>query len=312
MEYRRGMKLEARRIARPLWLVAAAALLHCGGKVVVDADPNAGGDQVSSSSSTTTTTTVGSGGAGGMLGTGGAGGLGGSDLDAGPDAPSPPPPVAVYAHSGSTLYLLDPASKAVSVIGDFQGCSGVIDVAVDKIGTLYGATTKGLFKIDTKTAKCDFLAAGNYPNSLSFVPQGTVDPDKEALVGYLGSSYMRIDPETGSMSKLGELGGGYASSGDLFSLINGGTYLTVMNNGCSDCLVQVDPSTGKMSAMIGKLPYAQVWGLAYWGGVAYGFNSGGQLFQIELENAATQLIPIPGAPAGLTFWGAGSSTAATQ
>jgi hypothetical protein len=60
------------------------------------------------------------------------------------------------------------------------------------------------------------------------------------------------------------------------------------------------------------MPFGQVWGLAYWGGVAYGFTSGGLLFQIALENAATSPIPIPNAPPGLAFWGAGSSTAATQ
>ncbi|MEO7328300.1 MAG: hypothetical protein ABI193_06965 [Minicystis sp.] len=306
------MHLEARRLARPLCLVvavAALAAIDCGGKVVVDGDPNAVGDQVSSATATTGT---GMGGAGGTTSTSTSGGAGGVELDAGTDAPPPPPPVAVYAHSAATLYLLDPGSKAVSVVGDFKGCSGVIDIAVDKTGAIFGTTSSALYRIDAKTAACDFVSSGSYPNSLSFVPQGTLDPDKEALVGYLGSFYERIDPETGVMSKVGDLGGGFASSGDLFSLIGGGTYLTVANNGCGDCLVQVDPSTGKMSAMIGKLPYGQVWGLAYWGGVAYGFTSGGLLFQIKLDNAATSPIPILSAPPGLAFWGAGSSTAAMQ
>jgi hypothetical protein len=61
---------------------------------------------------------------------------------------------------------------------------------------------------------------------------------------------------------------------------------------------------------LGALPYDQVWGLAYWGGVAYGFTSGGTLFQIDLPGVATTPIPIPNAPPGLAFWGAGSSTAA--
>ncbi len=310
MEYAPLMRSLARRLARPFLVIAAATLLACGGKVVVDGDPHANGDQVSSAGSTTATTGTGMGGAGGTTGSGGSGGA--AELDAGTDGPFPPPPVAVYAHSDTTLYLLDPGTKAVTVIGNFQGCSGMIDIAVDQVGTIYGSGSGALFRVDPKTAACEFLANGTYPNSLSFVPKGTLDPEKEALVGYLGDAYMRIDPETGITSKVGELGGGYASSGDLFSLIGGGTYLTVVNNGCSDCLVQVDPATGKLSGMIGKLPYGQVWGLAFWGGVAFGFTSGGLLFQIDPSSAATTLLPIPNAPPGLAFWGAGSSTAAMQ
>lgn len=53
---------------------------------------------------------------------------------------------------------------------------------------------------------------------------------------------------------------------------------------------------------------AALFRLAFWGGVAYGFDDSGLLFQIELTT--TTLIAMPGAPAGLSFWGAGSTTAA--
>jgi hypothetical protein len=69
-------------------------------------------------------------------------------------------------------------------------------------------------------------------------------------------------------------------------------------------------TSGAMKKMIGHLDHASVFGLAFWGGVAYGFDDGGALFQIDLGTAATTLIPMPGAPKGLSFWGAGSTTAA--
>jgi hypothetical protein len=95
------------------------------------------------------------------------------------------------------------------------------------------------------------------------------------------------------------------------SVINGGTYLTVNGNGCSDCLLQIDPVTGDLIQNWGHLPYTQVFGLAYWGGAAYGFTNGGELFEISFGNGVvgTTPIPVPGAPADLSFWGAGSSTA---
>ena len=57
-----------------------------------------------------------------------------------------------------------------------------------------------------------------YPNSLSFVPKGTVDPNVEALVGYNGGTYVRIDTVTGAVTSIGNLGSGYSSSGDIVRL----------------------------------------------------------------------------------------------
>ena len=260
----------------------------------------------------------GQGGAGGTgAGSGGAqGGTGGDPggiaVDAGSDGDAPKPLVAqVFAHSKDTLYRLDPATKAAARVAEFQGCSSVIDLAIDKDGVMFGTTFDVLWRIDPKTAACTQVATGAYPNSLSFVPKGTLDAAKEALVGYVGSDYVRIDEVSGSVTTVGSLGGGdYQSSGDLVSVIGGGTYLTVKGGDCADCIVRVDPKSGAMESMIGHLDHSSVFGLAFWGGVAYGFDDAGTLFQIDLATGATQGIAMPGAPDGLSFWGAGSTTAA--
>jgi hypothetical protein len=294
-------------------LLAVAALAGCGGKVVVDhlasdVDPGTGGAGTTSAS---TSATSGAGGQGGSPIFDGGVMDAGDPVDAGDDGgPPQPPEVAVYAHSGDTLYVLNPFSKAISEVGKFDGCNKVVDLAVDRQGKLYGTSPGALFTIDPKTAKCNVISSGGYPNSLSFVPQGTVDANEEALVGYLESNYVRIDVKSGDIKTIGQLGGGYASSGDIVSVIGGGTYLTVTSNDCFDCIVEVDPKSGSMVKMLGKLPYFKVWGLAYWSGKAYGFTSTGQLFQIDLPSTKTTEIPIPNAPPGLSFWGAGSSTAA--
>src|SRR5262249_33737729 len=161
-------------------------------------------------------------------------------------------------------------------------------------------TFGGLFKINKSTAVCTQIAVGGYPNSLSFVPAGTVDPVKEALVGYEGSTYVRIDTVTGQVTNIGSLGNaGYSSSGDIVSVIGGGAYLTVNGNNCNDCIVEVNPTTGALVNLIGPLGHFSVYGLAYWGGVAYGFDDGGELFQIDLMTGMTMVIPIPNAPPGL-------------
>jgi hypothetical protein len=232
----------------------------------------------------------------------GVGGAGGSDQIA-----------EVYGHSPDDLYKLDPVTKEVIVIGPFQGCSSVIDIALDKDSNLYGTTSFGFYQINKATAACTLISSGGYPNSLSFVPKGSVDPNEEALVGYNGGSYIRIDTKSGAVTSLGgSLPNGFGSSGDIVSVINGPSYLTVYGPNCSDCIVQIDPANGTMIKNWGPLPYSSVYGLAFWAGSAYGFSNSGDLFEIKFANdvATTTPIAIPGAPVDLQFWGAGSTTSA--
>ncbi|HVY48117.1 MAG TPA: hypothetical protein VHB21_19650 [Minicystis sp.] len=267
----------------------------------------------SSSSSSTFGGGGGSGGSGAGLGSGGSSAgssAGGFDpTGSGGGQGGAVGPAEVFAEGPNTLYKLDPDTKAVTEVGPFTGCDGgVIDLAVDKDGVMYATTTDALYRVDKTTGACTLLANGNYPNSLSLVPVGTVDPNDEALVGFNGSDYVRIDKTTGAVTSIGTLTGGYTSSGDVVSVIGGGTYLTVKGNGCNDCIVEVDPTTGALVQMIGALDHKSVFGLAFWGGTAYGFDDFGKLFAIDLTNATT--TPIQTGLMVPQFWGAGSTTAA--
>jgi len=231
--------------------------------------------------------------------------------------PESAPPMAVpvvYAHSADTLYRLNPMNDQVAVVGPFSGCSQVIDIAIDENSNGYVTTSTGFYKVDLTTAACTHIADGNYPNSLSFVPKGTLDPNTEALVGFVDSTYIRINETTGAITNVGMLTGGYTSSGDVVSVINGGTFLTVKggNQNCNDCLLQVDPKTGALIQNYGSVNHADVFGLAFWAGTAYGFDNGGEVFSINYQGGSlvTMNIPVPNPPPNLSFWGAGSTTAA--
>lgn len=246
------------------------------------------------------------------------------------DAKPPTGPAEVFGHSGTTLYRLDPDTKAAQVVGNFAGCNepreAVLDIALDEKSTMFGTTRTGLFKIDKATAKCtkiaDAAATKDFPNSLSFVPKGTLDANVEALVGYVDDEYVRIDPQTGQVSTIGKLETGTArlrSSGDIVSVIGGPTYLTVTSIGndtqcdAADCLVEIDPKTGKILRNFGQLNgKTAVFGVAFWAGAVYGFDRAGSLFQVIVNGGSLTLatITIPQAPAGLSFFGAGSTTAA--
>lgn len=234
---------------------------------------------------------------------------------------APPPPTEsaaevaeVFGHSAKTLYRLDPVTKAVTTVGDFQGCKDVIDIALNEKAQLYGVSYDTLYQIDKKTAECTVIGTGQFPNSLSFVPAGTVDANEEALVGYDESTYVRIDLSDGSKTTKGTIGSGLVSSGDIVSVKGGSTYLTVKGGSCTtyDCLVEVNPATGKMIKNWGSIEHKKVFGLSFWAGKLYGFDETGNLFEVTFgtNQLATTAITIPQKPAGLSFWGAGSTTSA--
>ena len=244
-----------------------------------------------------------------------SGGLTGGDAGKS-DSGGPSGPAEVFGHSDNTLYKLDPDTKAIATIGTFKGCDdSVIDIALDASGTIFGVTSSSLYKIDKATASCSKIASGIFPNSLSFVPAGTLDPSSEALVGYDTADYVRIDPTTGAKTtvKANALPNGMYSSGDIVSVKDGPTYLTTRGTGCNatDCLLLVDPKTGSMIKNEGAVGFSSVFGLAFWAGTIYGFSSNGKLFSVSLAGGLKSTeIKIPNAPNGLSFYGAGSTTSA--
>ncbi len=116
--------------------------------------------------------------------------------------------------------------------------------------------------------------------------------------------------------KIGTLGGGLRSSGDIVSVKGGKSYLTVKGTGnnctTNDCLVEIDPANGKLVKNWGSIEHTDVFGLSFWGGKVYGFDDGGELFEVTFGTSSitTTTISIPSKPPALSFWGAGSSTSA--
>ncbi|NUP13666.1 MAG: PQQ-like beta-propeller repeat protein [Polyangiaceae bacterium] len=217
----------------------------------------------------------------------------------------------IFGHSSDELFRVDVDTYEVKKVGRFDGCGPVIDIAVDGGHAIIGASYSSLYSIDPKTAKCTRLASGTFPNSLSFLPVGTVDPTSEALVGYLESRFVRIDPKTGNVTTIGSLEEpGLMSSGDIVSVAEGKTFLTVQGPGCdTDCLVEVNPRTGAMIRNFGPLGRSSVYGIAFWAGSVYGFSDAGELFEVVFtsDNVVTRALDVPDK---VSFWGAGSTTIA--
>ena len=223
-------------------------------------------------------------------------------------------PSSVYAHTSSTLYSMHVKTQDVISVGKFKfpnGKSGqVTDLAIDSWGVIYAITFNNLFICNATDANCFFL--GNLSamfNGLSFIPKGSLDDDKDVLVGIsTGGLLRRIDidyqAQKTKLTTLGTYGSGWKSSGDMFSMAQVGTFAAVDNValGSVDYLVSVDPKTGKAKEQIAKLEgYNSVYGLAGWFGAAYAFDASGAILKIDLKTGEVTLVK----KTTIGFWGAG-------
>ncbi len=250
--------------------------------------------------------------------------------------PDPAKNYIVFAHSADTLYSLDTVTNVGTTIGkvnclDTAQNEWLIDIALDAAGTMFATTGTRLLSVDAKTASCTEIGRTsvgddyeNYPNSLSFVPKGTLDANEEALVGYAydgadqtQSAYVRINRTTGAISFVGWLNPWdattrYESSGDLIALSNDGNraYLTVRPlDGGTDRLAEIDPRTGSIVRIVGDTAQTQLYGLAYWNGKAYAFSGGGGVFSLDMTSGAATAMTLNGLPS-VIWHGAGVTTVA--
>ncbi|MDF2693878.1 MAG: Peptidyl-prolyl cis-trans isomerase [Labilithrix sp.] len=245
------------------------------------------------------------------------------------------PPGRIYAHTSDTLYLFEPLGKTLTKIGVLSCLNPgdrLLDVALDRDSVMYGTSDEGFLKIDPVDATCSYVMedpSAQYPNSLAFVPLGTVDPTKETLVGYQfdpdafneATVYVKIDLVTGEMTKVGDLNDPtaaikYRSSGDIVSMIRNGNkaYLTVKavtpdaGTG-NDYLAEIDPATGQIKNIVGDTGKRNLYGIGQWAGSVYGFNDTGDIIQINMTNASAKTITTLSDDGGVAAWfGAGMTT----
>ncbi len=232
--------------------------------------------------------------------------------DASPyDAAPPPENAAVFAHSSSALYRVDPDTLEVTLIGNFvwpNGNDSMTDIAIDQNGRMIGVSFGSVYEVDEETAACTFLAdisSGNF-NGLSFVQAGP-DPNTEILIGAdLNGDVHEVDPVTGQTTIIGNYGNGLVSSGDIVSVRGAGTFATVTNGGLTDFLARIDPGNGYRATVVGDTGYDSIWGLGYWGSQVYGFSDNNDFLLIDFNTGAAQVAET----GSVSWWGAGVTTTA--
>lgn len=239
-------------------------------------------------------------------------GGGGGGGDPGGGGGTAPAGTVVYAHSASTLYKIDPDTLAVTKIASFGWPSGtdeMTDIAVDKNGAIIGVSETSVYRVDPATAACTVLSRslqGAF-NGLSFVPADVVGASgDDILVGTRGDDGIvdRIDPMTGAVTQIGNMGSTFSSSGDLVAVAGFGTVQTTLGTS-SDVLAKLAPVTFKATAA-GATGFSDIWGLAFWKGKVFGFTAGGQFLTIDPATGVATLVQS----GGPEWWGAGVTTIA--
>lgn len=237
-----------------------------------------------------------------------------------PDAGPPPElPVVVYAHSGTTLFAVDPERLTFRAIGDFALIGGgtltpMLDLAVDRHQDVWGVTRQGLYRIDPEDAAVMQVVPFETEtpfNGLTFLPAGMLGSTEETLIGDTGDGEIfRIDTETGVRTLLGHYETGYVSSGDLVAIRGEGVFSTVKqpdNLEAPDLLVRLNPETGGVE-VVGDTNVPRIFGLGYWRHVLYGFTRDGVIVQIDIDTGeATPILEDAGVG---SFFGAGVTTIA--
>lgn len=228
------------------------------------------------------------------------------------DVPTVSDNVRVFAHSSDSLYAINPRNFGVVRIGPFQWPADgndhrMTDIAVNAAGDIWGITFGALYRVDPTNARCTYVAdfAGGQVNGLSFIPADEFSGGTELLLAAdrFGVVY-RVDTATGRTTEIGLYGDGVGSSGDIVSVLNAGTFATVMSGGI-EYLARVNPMTGR-ATLIGQTGQAETWGLGYWRGTVYGFTSSGSLVTIDIATGRA----TPEVRTGPPWWGAGVTTLA--
>ncbi|MBI5532269.1 MAG: hypothetical protein HY898_06125 [Deltaproteobacteria bacterium] len=220
----------------------------------------------------------------------------------------------VYAHTSSQLFTMDVTSHAIASVGTFHGSGfsgSMTDVALDEFAVLYGVTFNDLYVCDATNAECFHLATLPQSfNGLTMVPRGTLDPIQDALVGIANAGdWYRIQlvgTAQAKLTQIGSYGGGYTNAGDAFSISGVGTFAAVNKSGAgSNVIVKANPLNGNVQSELGPTTgYSTVYGLAGWQGAIFAFDAGGDVFSIDPNTAAVQLI----SHTTHAWWGAGVTT----
>lgn len=241
----------------------------------------------------------------------------------------------IYAHSGTVLYAMDPATLAATQIGSMAGLDSMrslLDLAVDRAGGIVGVSREKLYEISSSSGALtligDLSAAAQGFTSLSYAPMNPNDPaSPEILISANDEGEVYKFDLSGVqvtailMGNYGTSGGQQIrSSGDVVAVTGLGIFATVDvgdDPDAPDYLAKIEPSDAwKATILPQSTGFTKIFGLGFWGGKFYGFvDNGVDTNGTSLGGRMIQIDPVTGegteiSAADIRWYGAGVTTAA--
>ncbi len=219
-----------------------------------------------------------------------------------------------YAHSPSKLYRVDPFAETITERPASNAPSNdFLDMDTARDGDLWAVAGSNLYRLPK-----DGDAWQNEGSIEEFGLNGMAINRRETAFLTGGSSVWVLDLSNaeqtdGSFSptKVGEMGGGYTSSGDCVIDQKGSLMMTSTNPSSldgNDVLVELDTATGEASE-IGTTDHDEIWGLTAGWSKLYGTTNGGELIEIDPEDGSSTTITDLD---GISIYGAASTPASRR
>jgi hypothetical protein len=175
---------------------------------------------------------------------------------------------------------------------------------------MIGVSFGSVYQVDPMTAQTTRLSTGltGEFNGLSFVPADMLGlTGDDVLIGTRNEDGVvsRIDPMTGQVTVVGNMGAQFQSSGDLVAIAGFGTVQTTLGAPW-DMLSRLAPLTFQATPAPNSTGVGQIWGIAFWKGKVFGFTRNGQFVTIDPNTGLAQVVQSNGPE----WWGAAVITTA--
>ena len=215
----------------------------------------------------------------------------------------PPASGTIYAHTGTTLYTVDPATYDLTTVGDFGGMDDMTDLAITPDNKIYTISRTSLYEVDNSTAVATLVFNGIASSNVAL----TFQPDGTLLAADQSGMVRIIDPSSHNVTELGSYGTGFDTAGDLVAIADGTMYGVSTKSpalgSTTNVLIKVNTASGKATA-VGKIGYTGVFGVAYAGGRVLAFTSAGEIIKIDPSTGKGTLAR---SYSGMKWYGAGTS-----
>jgi hypothetical protein len=198
----------------------------------------------------------------------------------------------VLAHDDTMLY--DIALPSGTLYPVVRIATPLTDIALAEDGTFYGATTRGLVRLDERSGAVSLVL----PVAGHFVALDS-DPATGALYGATGPRIVRFDLGVGA-TNVAVLPPGVQASGDI-AFIAGRLLLTTTTTGdrrTPDDLYSVPLDASATPLRIGSVGVGCVWGLANYHDTLYGLTCTGDVLVVDPATGASTRVANDGVQFG--------------